>query len=75
MWIALGGVESVASYLVNRYYCGVLLGQNACDLAIRMDYGVMGVTAVVTLIFTSFFLYKGFQRQSQAIKDQRLSND
>jgi len=47
--------QSVVSFLVNRYYCGVKLGESACDFSIYYDWICWGIVALSQVRRSGFF--------------------
>lgn len=61
--LGVGAVENVVSYLVNRYYCEQGDAQTACETALKLDLGALGVVAGIHLIVTGVYIMMGLRRK------------
>jgi hypothetical protein len=68
--------QSIVSFLVNRYYCGVTFGEPACDFAIYYDWICWAIVAVVQVVFTIVFIVKSSHlRAGEHVIEQKSGID
>jgi hypothetical protein len=62
--IGVGAIENVISYLVNRYHPDCNMGdkQEACSLALKLDFATLGIVASLHTIITLIYIYLGRRR-------------
>jgi len=58
-FISLTCIQSVISYAINKYYCNVPSGEDACWTALYFDWVTVGVIVFSQVMYTLFFLYLG----------------
>ena len=68
--LGVGAIENVITYLVNRYHpdCAKGDAQEACDLALRIDFGALGIVASLHVLLTLAYMYLGLRRLTGEVK-------